>query len=448
MGGQKRARFQQNQAASDAPTKSAKIQNPEAKKAASGPVSVNVAVGSYERLLYGFNLRMQAGKLQFKPLFMFPAHITCIKSVALSPPPPGSSKGGKWLITGGTDESIKVWDVRRRVEVGSLTGTEGATLRGLTTAADTISKTSTANTLHTGTPLTMSFVNHAHLVIGTTHSNIYIFKCGEWELLKSFRAHKGSVDSAAVHPKGGFAMTVGSDRMGQLWRLGKNSKESNRQAGHVGRIAGTKLGIEGRKGNPEVVKFSKSGNIIAIMFKQHVEMRNTQGFELLPPLPSLPAKLTTKFNDIGFARPLKSQGFDDGVEFFAVASEDKRVLLYAIKEGEESAFVAELVGHQNRIKSVRFGLVADLLLAITISSDGFVRAFDLSALTKSSKQVQLECVAAYNTKGTRLTCLDVASAGYEDEGDAEESEDEDVQENESEQEQEQEEEEKEEEDDE
>lgn len=236
-------------------------------------------------------------------------------------------------------------------------------------------------------------------------------------------------------------MTVGSDRMGQLWRLGKNSNESNKQAGHVGRIAGTKLGIEGRKGNPEVVKFSKSGNIIAIMFKQHVELRKTQGFELLPQLPSLPAKLTTKFNDIGFVRPLKSQGFEEGVELLAVASEDKRVLLYTVKEGEESVFVAELVGHQNRIKSVRFGVVADLLLAITISSDGFVRAFNLNVLTPSSKQVQLECVSAYDTKGTRLTCLDVASAGYEDEGGAEESEEENVQEEEEQEENEQEEEE-------
>ncbi|TIA91397.1 hypothetical protein E3P99_01112 [Wallemia hederae] len=405
MGGQKRARFQQSQ---QVPDKSVKARKSDSKKEASAAastataapsVSLNVSVGSYERLLYGFNLRLQDGDLKFKPLFMFPAHITCIKSVALSPPPPGSSKGGKWLITGGTDESVKVWDIRRRVEVGSLTGTEG-------------------------TPLSMAFINHAHLVMGTTHSNIYIFKCGEWELLKSFRAHKGSVDSAAVHPNGGFAMTVGNDRMGQLWRLGKNSKDSNRQAGHVGRIAGTKLGIEGRKGNPEVVKFSKSGNIIAIMFKQHVELRKTHGFETLPQLPSLPSKLTTKFNDIGFVKPLKSQGFSDGVELLAVASEDKRVLLYAIKEEEESKFIGELIGHQNRVKSVRFGVVGDKLLAITISSDGFVRAFDLNVLKPSSEQVQLEAVASYDTKGTRLTCLDVASAGYEDTVDADESEDE------------------------
>lgn len=152
MGGQKRARFQQKQSGSEAPTKTPKIQKSESKKAAnsapSKPVSLNVSVGSYERLLYGFNLRMHDGKLKFKPLFMFPAHITCIKSVALSPPPPGSSKGGKWLITGGTDESIKVWDIRRRVEVGSLTGTEGAKIAYTLTIQLTMHRYTTHDGFH------------------------------------------------------------------------------------------------------------------------------------------------------------------------------------------------------------------------------------------------------------------------------------------------------------
>lgn len=128
MAGQKRARFQEKQQKKESAPKPNKNIKLSESKAAHGPVSLNISVGSYERLLYGFNLRLNEGKLQFKPLFMFPAHITCIKSVGLSPPPPGSTKGGKWLITGGTDESLKVWDIRKRVEVGSLTGTEGLCL--------------------------------------------------------------------------------------------------------------------------------------------------------------------------------------------------------------------------------------------------------------------------------------------------------------------------------
>ncbi len=50
----------------------------------------------------------------------------------------------------------------------------------------------------------------------------------------------------------------------------------------------------------------------------------------------------------------------------------------------------------------------------TISSDGKVRLFDLAALPVSSEaRTQLEPVAEYDTKGTRLTCVALA------EGDAE-----------------------------
>ena len=82
----------------------------------------------------------------------------------------------------------------------------------------------------------------------------------------------------------------------------------------------------------------------------------------------------------------------------------------------------------------------------TISSDGKVRLYDLSALPASSSleegktMPQLEPVAEYDTKGTRLTCLTLADgdadatapangkrkrAEDEDEEDADDFEDED-----------------------
>ena len=42
-----------------------------------------------------------------KPIFIFPAHVACVKAVAASP------EGGKWLATGSTDEIIKVWDLTK-----------------------------------------------------------------------------------------------------------------------------------------------------------------------------------------------------------------------------------------------------------------------------------------------------------------------------------------------
>lgn len=88
------------------------------------PTAFKVVAGSYEKLLYGLDGTVTSGqdsKLHFelKPTFIFPAHVSCIKAVAASP------HGGKWLATGSADEIIKVWDLRRRKEIGGLMHHEG-----------------------------------------------------------------------------------------------------------------------------------------------------------------------------------------------------------------------------------------------------------------------------------------------------------------------------------
>lgn len=79
------------------------------------PGTFVIIAGSYEKLLYGIEGAYPPGqeKPVLKPIFIFPAHLACVKAVAASP-------GGKWLATGSEDEFVKVWDLRRRKEVGSL----------------------------------------------------------------------------------------------------------------------------------------------------------------------------------------------------------------------------------------------------------------------------------------------------------------------------------------
>jgi WD40 repeat protein len=96
------------------------------KKKTSFPSSFKIIVGSYERLLYGLEGTTSVSttgtselEWTLKPIFIFPAHVSCIKTVAASP------QGGKWLATGSGDEIIKVWDLRRRKEVGGLMQHEG-----------------------------------------------------------------------------------------------------------------------------------------------------------------------------------------------------------------------------------------------------------------------------------------------------------------------------------
>jgi protein MAK11 len=84
-------------------------------------LTFKIIAGSYEKILYGLEgfYDKETGKASLKPIFIFPAHLSCIKSVAASP------NGGKWLVSGSADEIIRVWDLRRRKEVGGLIQHEG-----------------------------------------------------------------------------------------------------------------------------------------------------------------------------------------------------------------------------------------------------------------------------------------------------------------------------------
>lgn len=85
----------------------------------------NVVTGSYEKLLYGLEGTIsstsssEALSVELTPTFIFPAHVSCIKAVAASP------NGGKWLATGSSDEIVKVWDLKRKKEIGGLMHHEG-----------------------------------------------------------------------------------------------------------------------------------------------------------------------------------------------------------------------------------------------------------------------------------------------------------------------------------
>jgi len=109
------------------------------------PKRFTVAAGSYERLLYGLECSFEPAtaatsssgldyELSISPIFSFPAHLSSLRTVAASTlihEGTGSERrvGGKYLVSGGSDEIIKVWDLPRRKEVGSLEGdTIGASL--------------------------------------------------------------------------------------------------------------------------------------------------------------------------------------------------------------------------------------------------------------------------------------------------------------------------------
>lgn len=195
-----------------------------------------IVAGSYEKLLYGLEGSFAPGSNvpTLKPIFIFPAHLACVKAV-------GASPTGKWLATGSEDEFIKVWDLRRRKEVGSLSQ-------------------------HTGSITSVTFPTPSHLVATSEDSTISLFRTSDWALLKSLKGHSGRVNHVDVHPTGRVALSVGKDQTLKMWDLMRGRG-----------AASLALGTEA-----ELVKFSPSGTHFAVLYPKKVEI-----YSLVSPVPHL-----------------------------------------------------------------------------------------------------------------------------------------------------------------
>ena len=232
-----------------APSKSKKAQGKAAKQPAPDAVASTpdapkrfvVASGSYERLLYGLECTFKPTSssekkkdyaLTVEPIFSFPAHLSSLRTVAashlLSPGTGSESKiRGKYIHSAGTDEIIKVWDLRRRKEVGSLEGDTtgefpsrrlGVLLRERNCLSDPLFPRLVR--LPIGTINCMRFVPQRNmLMVASSDSTIALYRVRDFVLLRALKGHKGRVNAIDAHPDGRVALSVGVDRMLRMWDL-------------------------------------------------------------------------------------------------------------------------------------------------------------------------------------------------------------------------------------
>ncbi|KAF8630537.1 hypothetical protein AX15_002858 [Amanita polypyramis BW_CC] len=376
-------------------------EQPKKKKAtlkdSSLPTSFKIVAGTYEKLLYGLDARVSVSsdadgpgssggstkqKLEFtlKPIFAFPAHVSYIKAVAASP------HGGKWLATGSADEIIKVWDLRRRKEVGGLMH-------------------------HQGSITHLHFPSRSHLLSASEDGTLCLFHTRDWTVLRTMKGHKASVNAIAVHPSGKVALSVGKDKTLRMWDLMRGKG-----------VASTKLGKEG-----EIVRWSTDGSMFVVQSGSTMDIYDT-AMNLLHTISH-----SSRLHDVKFSSRATGQG-----EILLAGAEDKKLSIYAISPDPTAPprIIAELLGHERRVKALQTISVQlpplyhstqkSTIIVCTASSDGRIRVFDLASLPVSGagvvngdsdngKPVQIEPVAEYNTKGTRLTCLAVADGDAEHE---------------------------------
>ncbi|KAG9126136.1 hypothetical protein FRC07_004743 [Ceratobasidium sp. 392] len=342
--------------------------SPNAESAA--PSAFKIIVGTYEKLLYGLEGRVLLEKdlpgqlsVSLKPIFIFPAHVACVRAVAASP------QGGKWLATGSTDEIIKVWDLRRRKEVGGLVQ-------------------------HQGSITHLSFPSRSHLLSASEDGTLGLFSSRDWVLLRTLKGHKGKVNDVAMHPSGKLALSVGKDRTLRMWDMmrGKGA-------------ASTKLGKEG-----ELVRWSVSGKIFVVQAGSTLDIYQTD-MTILDTITH-----SSRIHSVKFWQHPKSPQHD----ILLVAAEDRFVTAYLINDiQQQSRTIAKFGGHTNRVKALdtldvsataQAGHTTTLLS--TASSDGNIFVYDLAGIPIGPEPLEetptLQPLASYDTKGSRLVCLAMA----------------------------------------
>ncbi|KAJ1665686.1 60s ribosome biogenesis protein mak11 [Coemansia sp. RSA 1813] len=318
-----------------------------------------ISAGTYERILYGLEGRFVGEQLTLKPLFIFPAHIGCIKSVSI---------GGRFLASGSTDEIVRLYDLKKRVELGSLHE-------------------------HKGSITSLHFHGHSHLLSASEDGAICIFRTKDWEPLKVLKGHKGPINDIAIHPSGKLALSVSQDRTVIVWNLLTGQRASRTKTPQPG----------------ELVVWNPSGSFYAIAYATEIQIYNVGQAEPTSTIFSRQRILSV------LAVAYK------GTDYVVSGCQDKRIRIYAI-DGTE---LASAQCHDNRIKGLSS---VDMIfpdgsiksVVVSISSDGRIKVWRLADIIepvlKSAKgasasdalDLKIEPLATYNAD-VRLTCVSTSN---------------------------------------
>ncbi|KAJ2633500.1 Protein mak11 [Coemansia sp. RSA 1290] len=309
--------------------------------------------GTYERLLYGFEASQDEEQVTLKPQFIFPAHIGCIKAVAT---------GGRYLASGSTDEIIRLYDLKKRVELGSLHE-------------------------HKGTITALQFHGKSHLLSASEDGAICIFRTKDWEPLKVLKGHKGAVSSIAIHPSGKLALSVSQDRTLIVWNLLTGQRASRTKMPQVG----------------EIVAWNPSGTRYIVAYATEVQVYAVGQAESLATVflrQRILSVLVVSYKD---------------KDYILCGCQDKRIHVYTA-DGLECG---SMQCHENRIKGLSSASLAvegvTHPVVVSISSDGWVKVWKLAdmldSLTQDAAETTAKPLAKYNAD-VRLTCLTTSSADF------------------------------------
>ncbi|KAI2470555.1 insulin-induced protein-domain-containing protein [Annulohypoxylon bovei var. microspora] len=442
MGKRKRTDGASNKAKTSKPLTTAAVKS-------CSPLAIQIVAGSYDRILHGLTASISTDdEVEFADTFLFNAHNSAIRCLALSPP--SAPEPGKlqkvMLASGSSDERINVYSIsahppsRKNQDVLS-----SVTPRKILENP----KNREIGTLlhHSSTVTKLSFPTKSKLISASEDSTIAVTRTRDWSLLSSIKtpipmplgrpsgdtaplgATPAGVNDFAVHPSMKLMISVSKgERCMRLWNLmtAKKagvlnfSRDMLQEAGEGKRSSG-----EGRK---VVWGSTEDGDEFCVGFDRDAlvfGMDSTPKCRVMPDPKRKIHELKYVTIDAANDSSLLAVSTEDGrIVFLSTKSEDLTPSKSTEGKGKTSLPTAKLIaqvggkdaGVSGRIKDFSISRMPgkdgeDSLVIAAGSSDGKIRIFKLAVaeLTEARKSKIAPTVGkllgTYETQN-RITCVE------------------------------------------
>ena len=419
---------------------------------AGAALHVQIIAGSYERILHGVSARIprnllhrsgsdldgdNADKVTFADTFLFAAHASAIRCLALSP----STEASKRLLaTGSTDERINVYSISTSPPATSSKNSTLANLAINGIAEDPRNRSLGSLMNHDRAITCLQFPAKGKLFSAAEENTIAVSRTRDWTMLSSIKAPvpkpqgRPSGDTAApgevptgvngfaIHPSQKLMLSVSrGERALRLWNLmtGKKAGVLNFDRSLLEQVGEGRYGSgEGRQvlwdaaGENYVVGFERGAAVFGIDSKAKAIVRPTPGMKL---------------HQLRMVR-LNFGGVEK--ELLAVSTEDGRILFFVIggeatdggaEKLPQCPCIAQLggkaAGVSGRIKDFEILAIpgeSAVLLVVTASSDGTLRLWGLEKESstpghdgpaKRAEPQQVGDLIGTLETGNRITCL-------------------------------------------
>lgn len=433
---------------------------------------VQIITGSYERVLHGItatisDLSESTPSVKFADSFLFNAHASAIRCLALSPLPEqdANETQGVYLATGGSDEKVNVYSLSASpvIEDGKFPAMPSV---GNKSISENPRNRELGTLLHHSSNITaLHFPTRSKLLSASEDNTIAVTRLRDLTVVSTVKAPHpkvqgqpsgdtappgatpAGVNDFAVHPSLKLMVSVGrGERCMRLWNLvtGKKAGVLNFSRDILQSVKEGKYSSgEGRR-----IKWSPDGTEFAVSFERGAVIF---GEDSKPKCKILPQPLT-KLHQIAYLSIPNDSEPKSSATILAVSTEDGRILFYntdklAAPAASSSSSIngkstgvevspatstpdaalrgqigGKTAGIAGRIKDFEVLVVPSStqpsssphdngFIVVTAGSDGSIRLFSLTSqdLGRKVKEGQAPpqigtLVGAYET-GSRITCL-------------------------------------------